>query len=160
MVLGQSHNAAASSHREAPLISRDPYADSTDVYAFVSPDRPDSVTLIGSWIPFEGPQGGPNFYSFDDDVVYELHVDTQGDAKPHLTYRFTFTTERAKDDTFLYNTGPIETLDDENLNLRQTYTVEEIVDGKSTVLADGLPVPPAHIGPKSTPDYQRCLTTP
>ncbi len=153
VVLGQSHNASASSHREAPLISRDPYADSTDVYAFVSPDRPDSVTLIGSWIPFEGPQGGPNFYSFDDDVVYELHVDTQGDAKPHLTYRFTFATEQAKDDTFLYNNGPIETLDDENLNLRQTYTVEEIVDGKSTVLAEGLPVPPAHIGPKSTPDY-------
>lgn len=86
-------------------------------------------------------------------MVYELHVDTQGDAKPHLSYRFTFHTERSKDDTFLYNTGPIETLDDEDLNLRQTYTVTEIVDGESTVLADGLPVPPAHIGPKSTPDY-------
>ena len=153
VLLGQSQNAAASSHREAPLISRDPYADTTDVYAFVSPDQPDSVTLIGSWIPMEGPQGGPNFYSFDDDVVYELHIDTQGDAEPHLTYRFTFQTERPLDATFLYNTGPIETLDDENLNLRQTYTVEEIADGKSTVLADGLLVPPAHVGPKSTPDY-------
>jgi len=152
-LLGQSHNAEASSHREAPLISRDPYADSTDIYAFVSPDRPDSVTLIGSWIPLEGPQGGPNFYSFDDDVVYELHVDTHGDAKPHLTYRFTFHSERANDATFLYNTGPIETLDDEDLNQSQTYTVEEILDGTSTVLAGGLPVSPANIGLKSTPDY-------
>jgi hypothetical protein len=56
----------ASSHREAPLISGDPQADTTDVYAFVSPDAPDTVTLISSWSPFEDPQGGPNFYKFGD----------------------------------------------------------------------------------------------
>jgi hypothetical protein len=153
ILLGQSSHVDASSHREAPLIARDPFADTTDVYAFVSPDRPDSVTIIGSWIPFEGPQGGPNYYSFADDVVYELHIDNIGDAKSHLTYRFTFETTIRGDATFLYNTGPIESLDDENLNIRQTYTVEEIVNGKSTVLGEGLPVPPANIGPKSTPDY-------
>ena len=153
VLVSQSSDVGASSHREAPLIARDPLADSTDLYAFVSPDKPDTVTLIGSWIPFEGPQGGPYYYSFADDVIYELHIDNVGDAKSHITYRFTFQSTIAKDATFLYNTGPVTSLDDEDLNLRQTYTVEEIVNGKSTVLAEGLPVLPAHIGPKSTPDY-------
>jgi len=59
-----------SSHREAPEISKDPVADSTDLYAFVSPDRHDTVTLIANYIPLEGPDGGPNFYEFGDDVLY------------------------------------------------------------------------------------------
>ena len=63
-----------SSHREAPEISKDPVADNTDVYAFVSPERPDSVTIIANFIPFQNPQGGPNFYEFGDDVLYEIHV--------------------------------------------------------------------------------------
>ena len=66
VLVSQSSDVGASSHREAPLIARDPLADSTDLYAFVSPDKPDTVTLIGSWIPFEGPQGGPYYYSFAD----------------------------------------------------------------------------------------------
>ena len=71
----------ASSHREAPLISGDPRADNTDVYAFVSPDRPDTVTIIANYIPLEDPAGGPNFHSFDDNVLYEIHVDGSGDAE-------------------------------------------------------------------------------
>ena len=71
----------ASSHREAPLISGDPRADNTDVYAFVSPDQPDTVTIIANYIPLEEPAGGPNFHSFDDNVLYEIHVDNDGDAK-------------------------------------------------------------------------------
>jgi hypothetical protein len=152
-LISASTDVQASSHREAPLISRDPSADNTDTYAFVSPDRPDSVTIIGSWIPGQLPQGGPYYYGFADDVVYELHVDNVGDAKAHITYRFTFETTIAANATFLYNTGPIESLDDEDLNMRQTYTVEEIINGKVSVLGEGLPVPPANIGPKSTPDY-------
>lgn len=152
-LISASQETQASSHREAPLISRDPSADNTDTYAFVSPDRPDSVTLIGSWIPGELPQGGPNYYGFADDVVYDLHVDNVGDAKSHITYRFIFETTIANNATFLYNVGPIESLDDPDLNMRQTYTVEEIINGRTTVLAEGLPVPPANIGPKSTPDY-------
>ena len=152
-LISNSSAALASSHREAPLISRDPTADSTDVYAFISADRPDAVNLIGSWIPFEGPQGGPNYYGFADDVVYDIHVDTDGDAAANLTYRFTFQTTTANPATFLYNTGPIVSLDSENLNVKQTYTLEEIAGGVSTVLAEGMPVPPAFIGPKSTPDY-------
>jgi hypothetical protein len=153
-LISASSDLQASSHREAPLIARDPFADTTDLYAFISPERPDSVTIIGSWIPFQGPHGGPYYYSFADDVIYELHVDNVGDAKSHITYRFTFQTELRNGNTFLYNTGPIRTLDDENLNLYQTYTVEEIVNGKVTVLGEGLPVPPANIGPKSTPAYE------
>ena len=78
-----------SSHREAPEISKDPVADSTDVYAFVSPDQPDTVTLIAN-LPLQGPAGGPNFYEFGDDVLYEIHIDNDGDAKPDVTYQFRF----------------------------------------------------------------------
>ena len=67
-----------SSHREAPEISKDPVADSTDVYAFVSPDRPHTVTLIANYVPLQNPAGGPNFFEFGDDVLYEIHIDTHG----------------------------------------------------------------------------------
>ena len=70
-----------SSHREAPEISKDPVADSTDVYAFVSPDKPDTVTLIANYVPLQGPAGGPNFYEFGDDVLYEIHIDTPGTCR-------------------------------------------------------------------------------
>ena len=70
LVGGSIYLGHASSHREAPLISADPLADNTDTYAFVSPDAPDTVTLIANWIPLEAPGGGPNFYKFGDDVLY------------------------------------------------------------------------------------------
>src|SRR5712671_3780018 len=81
----------ASSHREAPLISGDPQADNTDVYAFMSPDNPDLVTIIASYIPFEDPPGGPNFYRFGDNVLYEIKIDNNGDAVADITYQFRFT---------------------------------------------------------------------
>ena len=81
-----------SSHREAPEISKDPVADSTDLYAFVSPDKPNSVTLIANYIPLESPDGGPNFYEFGDDVLYEIHIDNTGTGIPSITYQFQFTT--------------------------------------------------------------------
>ena len=81
-----------SSHREAPEISKDPVADSTDVYAFVSPDQPDTVTLIANYIPLQSPAGGPNFYEFGDDVLYEIHIDNNGDGRPDITYQFRSTT--------------------------------------------------------------------
>ena len=74
-----------SSHKEAPGISNDPAADNTDVYAFVSPDKPDTVTLIANFVPLEDPDGGPNFAQFGDDVLYEIHIDNNGDAKPDVT---------------------------------------------------------------------------
>src|SRR5206468_11989652 len=120
----------ASSHREAPLISQDPMADNTDLYAFRSPDAPDTVTMIANYIPLESPAGGPNFPAFDDTVLYEIHVDNDGDAKEDLTYQFRFQTETRNPDTFLYNTGPIASLDDPNWNRRQTYTVRLIRQGR------------------------------
>src|SRR5579872_297156 len=142
-----------SSHREAPEISKDPVADSTDVYAFVSPDKPGTVTLIANYIPLEGPAGGPNFYAFGDDVLYEIHVDNNGDAEPDVTFQFRFSTALADPDTFLYNTGPITSLNSKNWNRRQTYSVTRVTGGGSTVLAGGLSCPPCNIGPLSTPDY-------
>ena len=96
-----------SSHREAPEISKDPVADSTDVYAFVSPDKPDTVTLIANYIPLQLPSGGPNFYEFGDDVLYEIHIDNNGDGRAEISYLFRFTTTVRDPDTFLYNTGPM-----------------------------------------------------
>src|ERR1700675_3982670 len=119
-----------SSHREAPEISQDPVADSTDLYAFVSPDRHDSVTLIANYIPLQEPAGGPNFYEFGDDVLYEIHIDNDGDADNDITYQFRFQTTPRNPDTFLYNTGRINSLDDPNWNKRQFYSVTRMKDGK------------------------------
>jgi hypothetical protein len=147
----------ASSHREAPLITADPLADHTDVYAFVSPASPDRVTLIASFIPGEDPSGGPNFYKFDDNVLYDLKVDNDGDAVEDITFRFTFTTEVRNQNTFLYNTGPITSLDSPNWNVRQFYTVtrldERRVGRRPTKLGERLPTPPVNIGLRSTPNY-------
>ncbi|HEU0212467.1 MAG TPA: DUF4331 domain-containing protein [Jiangellaceae bacterium] len=143
-----------SSHREAPEISKDPVADSTDVYAFVCPDKPDTVTLISNYIPLQGPAGGPNFYEFGDDVLYEIHIDNDGDARPDISYQFRFTTKVRNPNTFLYNTGPITTLDDADWNRRQFYSVTKAVEGREPkVLATRVPCPPCNIGPRSTPDF-------
>src|SRR5437762_7405445 len=82
--------AGASSHREAPTISADPNADNTDLYAFVAQDAPNAVTIVANFVPFEEPNGGPNFNGFGDDVLYQIHVDNNGDAKDDVTYQFRF----------------------------------------------------------------------
>jgi len=148
-----------SSHREAPQIAKDPVADNTDTYAFVSPDRPDTVTLITNYIPLEGPAGGPNFYEFGDDVRYDIHVDNDGDADPDVTYRFQFTTRLRNPDTFLYNTGPIASLDSPNWNRRQLYSVTRVTERGETVIAQGLASPPCNVGPRSTPGYAALAAT-
>jgi hypothetical protein len=146
-----------SSHREAPEISKDPVADNTDVYAFVSPDRPDTVTLIANFIPLQKPDGGPNFYEFGDDVLYEIHVSnrrgTDAIAVPDVTYQFTFHTGIRNKKTFLYNTGPISSLHDKTWNRPQTYTVKRLRNGHTTVIGQGLECPPVNVGKRSTPDY-------
>jgi hypothetical protein len=145
-----------SSHREAPEVSKDPVADNTDVYAFVSPDRPDTVTLVANFIPFQNPQGGPNFYEFGDDVLYQIHVSNRGDARADVTYQFRFTTRVRNADTFLYNTGPIGSIDDPSWNRPQYYSVTRVARGdRPRLLASRLTCPPVNIGPRSTPDYAR-----
>ena len=142
-----------SSHREAPQISKDPVADSTDLYAFVSPDKPSTVTLIANYVPLEAPDAGPNFFEFGDDVLYEIHIDNNGDAVADITYQFLFQTKVRNPNTFLYNTGPISSLDSPNWNVRQTYTVTKVWSGRTQVLGTGLASPPCNIGPRSTPNY-------
>ena len=144
----------ASSHREAPLISGDPNADNTDLYAFVSPDNPNSLTIIANYIPLEEPSGGPNYFPFDDTVRYEIHVDNNGDARTDIRYDFRFkarpkTNNFAGIPTFLYNDGPITSLTDENWLVPQTYNV----DRNGVRVASNVATPPANIGPRSTPNY-------
>src|SRR5712691_6808290 len=114
------------SHREAPGTSKDPVADNTNLYAFVSPDKPDTVTIISNFIPFEEPAGGPNFASFGDDVLYEIKIDNDGDAVEEITYQFRFKTTFSNPGVFLYNTGPIGSLTDPNWNVRQLYSVAKV----------------------------------
>jgi hypothetical protein len=172
----------ASSHREAPLISQDPTADNTDVYAFVSPDRPDSVTMIANYIPLEQPAGGPNFPAFDDSVLYEIHVDNDGNGEEDISFQFRFHTDTRNPDTFLYNTGVITSLTDPDWNRPQTYSVTLVRHGsagfstapsgplgagtpdgvggreQTTVLGTNIPTPPDNIGPRSTPGYDALAT--
>jgi hypothetical protein len=145
--------ASASSHREAPSISKDPTADNTDVYAFVSPDAPNTVTFVANYIPLEGPAAGPNFFSFGDDVLYSINIDNTGDGHENIAYQFRFKTAFRNPKTFLYNTGPITSLDDPDWNEVQTYSVSRVENGSSTKIADGLSTPPDNIGPRSTPNY-------
>src|SRR5881409_1222529 len=140
--------AGASSHREAPLISQDPTADNTDLYAFVSPDRNDTVTIIANYIPLEEPAGGPNFNSFGDDVLYAINIDNTGDGEDDISYQFRFDTRIRNKNTFLYNTGPISSLDDPNWNMPQFYSVTRVENDVSKKLADNLPTPPDNIGPR------------
>ncbi len=143
-----------SSHREAPEISKDPVADSTDTYAFVSPDRPDTVTIITNYIPLEDPAGGPNFFEFGDDVLYRINVDNDGDGRPDVIYDFRFKTTVVNPNTFLYNTGPIASLDSPNFNRRQTYSVTEFRKNHAPhKLGDNLTSPPCNVGARSTPSY-------
>ncbi len=147
----------ASSHREAPLISGDPLADNTDVYAFVSPVNSDRVTLIANFIPLEAPYGGPNFFKFDDNVLYEIMVDNDGDAVEDVTFQFRFHTDVRNPNTFLYNTGTITSLDSATWNVRQFYDVTRIDGprrtGNATVLGTNLRTPPVNVGLRSTPNY-------
>ena len=149
-----------SSHREAPEISKDPVADSSDLYAFVSPANSGHVTLIANYVPLQSPDGGPNFFEFGDDVLYEIHIDNDGDGSADVTYQFRFTSQITNPNTFLYNTGPILHLQDTAWNRRQTYSVTRVdgdgdgdSDGDGKLLASEVPCPPCNIGPLSTPDY-------
>jgi hypothetical protein len=147
-------SALASSHSEAPGTSKDRLADDTDLYAWVSGDARDKVTIVGNWVPLLEPNGGPNFYGFDEDVYYWINVDNVGDAQDHIRYLFRFRTERANPNTFLYNVGVVTSLGDPDLNVRQFCTVTRYVNGVPTVLATDVQVAPNFVGPVSMPNYE------
>jgi len=143
-----------SSHREAPAISQDPVADNTDTYAFVSPDDPGTVTIIANYLPLEAPFGGPNFFEFGDDVLYEIHIDNDADGVPEITYQFEFDTQVGNPDTFLYNTGTIDSINSKFWNRKQFYSVTRVTGNRRQVLGTGLACPPCNIGKFSTPNYE------
>ena len=146
-VFGLSRPADASSHREAPFIGGDPEADATDVYAFRSPDKPNTVTLIANYVPLEVAAAGPNFYKFGEDVLYEINVDNDGDAKDDISFQLTFRNRINNGDTFLYNTGQITSLNDSDLNQEQFYSLSVLrgddPSRKGKVIAKNLQVAPA-----------------
>lgn len=165
----------ASSHREAPSTSVDPSADATDVYAFVDPNDSTQITLIMNFIPFQLPQGGPNFYRFDDNIQYAMRIDNNGDAVTDIQIVFQFRTVVANANTFLFNTGPVTSLNDPDLNVKQFYSVQVIRGTAPNTTTEtvtpvnaapgspaGFPfqVAPPNIGPRSTPNYETALAQP
>ena len=145
MICLQPLRSVASSHREAPLISTDPLADNTDLYAFKSPTNAENIVLIANYIPFEHPAGGPNWYSFGENIRYEVHVDNNAmTAGDDIVYRFTFRKVNEDPTTFfLVRLG--------KENLKTSYTCERSMDGGktfSTIIDNGI-VPPPNIGPRS-----------
>lgn len=135
----------ASSHREAPLIANDPLADNTDLYAFRSPDNPNTITIIANYIPGELPFGGPNYYTFGENIRYEIHVDNDAaKAGDEIIYRFEF--KRTNEDpTTFFNIRLGKQ------NIKVTYTMSRSLDGGKTfavIINNGI-VPPNNIGPRS-----------
>src|SRR5665213_2895290 len=137
-----------SSPKEAPAVAKDQAADSPDVYAFVSPDAPNTVTILANYVPLQDPDSGPNFSEFGaktvvgtaapvgDDVLYQIHIDNIGSGIPSITYQFQFTTTILDPTTFLYNTGPITyspaTGYSSTWNRRQTYTINRVDTNPAT----------------------------
>jgi hypothetical protein len=148
-----------SSHREAPLVSADPQIDTTDVWAFVSEDRPDTVSIVASWLPFEEPAGGPNFYSWAEGAKYDINIDNDHDARPDLVYEWVFTNHTRNPNTFLYNTGPVTSLSDPDLNVYQTYdlTLIDKETGRKRVLVEDAISAPTNVGEASMPNYNADL---
>ncbi|GAA2787453.1 DUF4331 domain-containing protein [Kitasatospora paracochleata] len=147
--------STASSHREAPLVAADPQVDNTDVYAFTSPDNPDTVTLVANWLPFQEPNGGPNFYPWADGAHYDINIDSQGTGRPDITYRWTFHTDDQRGtNTFLYNNGPVNNLTDPTLLFHQYYTLQELREGCDPVtLVEHGTAAPSDTGRASMPNY-------
>ncbi|HEX5938695.1 MAG TPA: DUF4331 domain-containing protein [Actinomycetota bacterium] len=149
--------STASSHREAPLTSADPAIDATDLYAFVPEGAPNKVALVGSWIPFEEPAGGPNFYLWAEKTAYDINIDNDGDARADVVYRWRFRTHRRNPDSFILNDGQVTSLDDENLLVSQTYDLTRIRNGRTTLLLNDAPVVPSNVGAASMPTYDADL---
>jgi hypothetical protein len=149
-----------SSHREAPKILADPTADNTDVYAFTAPDAPHSLTVVANWIPMEEPAGGPYFGKLDPRARYYVKVDSTGDGREDVAYRWQFKQKFRNPNSFLDAAPTVDSVDDPDINFVQTYDLyKETYRGKHVVktrkLASDLPVAPANTGPKTVPDYAK-----
>ena len=153
LVAANGDTVTASSHREAPAIAEDQYVDNTDVYAFISPQSPDRMVLVADYVPLLLPASGPNYYRFSTEARYEIHIDNDGDAKEDITYRWEFRNALKNGNTFLYNTGAIDSLTSPNLNVTQSYDLFRIdhKSGARTRILDDAPVAPWNVGKRSFP---------
>jgi hypothetical protein len=146
------------------LIANDPTADLTDFYLFPSPDAPGTVTMIANVIPLEAPPEGPNYYNLDDSARYRFNIDWNGDGKADRTWTLRTHTTTAYPGTFLYNIGPIASIDDPNLSVRQTWTLwSQKGDGPSVKVGSGITAP-NNVGKNSFPGgydpvRQQAITT-
>jgi len=146
--------AQASSHRESPYLIEDPAVDNTDVYLFISPESPDRLVMVANYNPLQAPPGGPDFYRFSDNALYNINIDNNGDAVADLSYEFKFTTTITNPDTFLYNNGTIESPTDANLVVQQTYTVTKVnmATGARSAVAANVPTAPYPVGKRTYPN--------
>jgi hypothetical protein len=158
MALLTAGTALASSHSEAPAIQRLPKSDCTDLYAFRSPDDPNTVTIIANYIPLEEPNSGPNFHRFDELGRYEINVDNDQDAKEDITFEFDFQTNIKNPNTFLSFLPGIDSLASASYNLEQTFTVVMARGRNRTTLTTGAIAPPPRVGPVTTPSYTTLAT--
>jgi Domain of unknown function (DUF4331) len=135
--------AWASSHREAPAIAMNPTLDATDLYMFRSYEagRAAYVTILANYIPFQDPQGGPNFYMFNPNALYEIHLDNTGAGVAALTFQFRFNnTSKATALTVggksvkipLIDSGAITGVNPATLNVRETYTLTMVSGDRRT----------------------------
>jgi hypothetical protein len=149
----------SSSHREAPNILKDPTADNTDVYAFTAPDAPNAITIVSNWIPLADPAGGPNFYPLDEDARYYVKIDNTGDGYEDVAYRWDFTTRFRNPNSFLYAAPTVDSVNDPDLNLVQTYDLYKETYNRNRRLvstrriANDAPVVPDNVGPKTIPNF-------
>ena len=147
-----------SSHREAPNILKDPTADNTDVWAYTAPDAPGSLTVVSNWIPLADPAGGPNFYPLDENARYYVKIDNTGDGYEDVAYRWDFDTKFRNPNSFLYATPGVSSVNDQKLNLVQTYDLyKETYRNRKLVgskrIANNAPVVPDNVGPKTIPNF-------
>ena len=166
--------AQASSHREAPFITRLPKVDGTDFYMFRSyePDRQDYVTIVANYVPLQSPYGGPNYFTMDPDAVYEIHIDNDGDANEDLSFAFRFKNNLknialnvgGKQVSIpLVQAGQITDVNPGTQNVNETFTVDVVRGhrraGKKTAITDAntgsatFDKPIDNIGSKTIPDY-------
>jgi hypothetical protein len=137
------------------MIGEDQFVDNTDVYAFISPGDASRLTIVANYVPLLLPQSGPNFYRFSEDARYEINIDNDGDAVPDITYRYEFDNAIKNGNTFLYNTGPVDSLASPNLNVTQTYTLWKLTrNGKKEKIISGGQVAPWNVGKRSFPNYE------
>ncbi len=170
MVFGAA--SMASSHREAPGITKTPKLDNTDLYAFRSYEagRADAVTILANFQPLQDAYGGPNYFLMDENAVYDIHVDTDGDANPNITYEFRFFNQFQNKAIPvngvpvaipLSQIAPVNENDVRGLNVLQYYTVTVIQNGVRSLAINPFgrtqfyPKPFDNIGSKTFPNYGR-----